>query len=85
MAGQKPLKFFGRQILFYVEIKLPLVGKLQKHIRAKLKSYFLFHPQNPPPSIGDLLQPQRPQKAVIRTFWFFGFQLRKGTTVICDL
>ena len=32
---------------------------------------FLFQPQNLHPSLGGLLRPWRPQKALIGTFWFW--------------
>ena len=42
----------------------------------------MFQSQNWPPSIGDLLWPWRPQKALVKTFCLFGFHLRKCCSII---
>ena len=49
------------------------VGKLNYFFFSK----FFFQPQNWPPSLGSLLWPWRPRKAVVKTFCFFGFPTQK--------
>ena len=45
--------------------------------RRRPPSEIFFQPQNWAPSIGGPLWPQRPRKALIRSFRFFGFPTQK--------